>query len=195
MSSSGSGGDAAELRETLKEGVRILAPTRRPDGTLRKPIRIRPGYSPQDEVAVYQSKGALVSICLFFWIYCVGFSQKVAINWLWLRGSGRRRWRHLKRCRPAMIRWWNRNQSRNRLRGMRGRKKSVSRCLISEHFFFFCTITNYFRFLLDFWVITCSIAHENIASGLIAWKESNSAKSKLKVDNLPKTINYIKFMY
>ncbi|KAL8553645.1 hypothetical protein ACS0TY_002086 [Phlomoides rotata] len=59
MSSSGSGGDAAELGETLKEGERILASTRRPDGTLRKPIRIRAGYSPQDEVAVYQSKGAL----------------------------------------------------------------------------------------------------------------------------------------
>ncbi|XP_010926441.1 partner of Y14 and mago [Elaeis guineensis] len=43
-----------------KEGERILAPTRRPDGTLRKPIRIRAGYVPQDEVAIYQSKGALL---------------------------------------------------------------------------------------------------------------------------------------
>ncbi|KAF3649306.1 putative mRNA turnover protein 4 -like protein [Capsicum annuum] len=50
---------AAELSKTLKEGERILAPTRRPDGTLRKPIRIRAGYVPQDEVAIYQSKGAL----------------------------------------------------------------------------------------------------------------------------------------
>ncbi|KAJ8768217.1 hypothetical protein K2173_021157 [Erythroxylum novogranatense] len=50
----------AELRKTLKEGERILAPTRRPDGTLRKPIRIRAGYVPQDEVAIYQSKGALL---------------------------------------------------------------------------------------------------------------------------------------
>ncbi|KMZ57596.1 Partner of Y14 and mago [Zostera marina] len=41
-----------------KEGERILAPTRRPDGTLRKPIRIRAGYVPQDEVAIYQSKGS-----------------------------------------------------------------------------------------------------------------------------------------
>ncbi|XP_039015172.1 partner of Y14 and mago-like, partial [Hibiscus syriacus] len=49
----------AELRKTLKEGERILAPTRRPDGTLRKPIRIRAGYVPQEEVAIYQSKGAL----------------------------------------------------------------------------------------------------------------------------------------
>ncbi|CAI0439254.1 unnamed protein product [Linum tenue] len=48
-----------EISKTLKEGERILAPTRRPDGSLRKPIRIRAGYVPQDEVAIYQSKGAL----------------------------------------------------------------------------------------------------------------------------------------
>ncbi|KAM7252389.1 hypothetical protein ACFE04_024272 [Oxalis oulophora] len=50
----------AELNKTLKEGERILGPTRRPDGTLRKPIRIRAGYIPQDEVAIYKSKGALL---------------------------------------------------------------------------------------------------------------------------------------
>ncbi|KAL0293745.1 UNVERIFIED_CONTAM: Partner of Y14 and mago [Sesamum calycinum] len=66
MASSGNGGAedaselAAELGKTLKEGERILTPTRRPDGTLRKPIRIRAGYVPQDEVAIYQSKGAIV---------------------------------------------------------------------------------------------------------------------------------------
>ncbi|XP_059648136.1 partner of Y14 and mago isoform X2 [Cornus florida] len=69
MASSGNGGGgggeeevkelAAQLSKTLKEGERILAPTRRPDGTLRKPIRIRAGYVPQDEVAIYQSKGTL----------------------------------------------------------------------------------------------------------------------------------------
>eukprot|EP00249_Psilotum_nudum_P013091 c24148_g1_i1 orf=243-911(+) len=47
------------LDRPLKEGERILAPTRRPDGTMRKPIRIRAGYTPQDEVAIYQSRGAL----------------------------------------------------------------------------------------------------------------------------------------
>ncbi|GKV24226.1 hypothetical protein SLEP1_g33861 [Rubroshorea leprosula] len=61
---SSNGGDEqlkrlAELSKNLKEGERILAPTRRPDGTLRKPIKIRAGYTPQEEVAIYQSKGAL----------------------------------------------------------------------------------------------------------------------------------------
>lgn len=51
----------ADPGKTLKVGERILAPTRRPDGTLRKPVRIRAGYVPQDEVAIYQSRGALVS--------------------------------------------------------------------------------------------------------------------------------------
>ncbi|KAL2653399.1 hypothetical protein R1flu_021527 [Riccia fluitans] len=46
--------------EIQKEGERILAATRRPDGTLRKPVRIRAGYTPQDEVAIYQSKAALM---------------------------------------------------------------------------------------------------------------------------------------
>eukprot|EP00252_Welwitschia_mirabilis_P022729 TRINITY_DN623_c0_g1_i1.p1 TRINITY_DN623_c0_g1~~TRINITY_DN623_c0_g1_i1.p1 ORF type:complete len:227 (+),score=58.68 TRINITY_DN623_c0_g1_i1:223-903(+) len=45
---------------TLKEGERIVAPTRRPDGTLRKAIKIRAGYVPQEEVAIYQSKAALM---------------------------------------------------------------------------------------------------------------------------------------
>ncbi|XP_022159171.1 partner of Y14 and mago isoform X2 [Momordica charantia] len=66
MGSSDGGGEdlvkqMAELSKTLKEGERILAPTRRPDGTLRKPIRIRAGYVPQEEVAIYQSKGALAA--------------------------------------------------------------------------------------------------------------------------------------
>ncbi|XVF68102.1 hypothetical protein PTKIN_Ptkin10aG0176200 [Pterospermum kingtungense] len=64
MGSNNGGGEEqlkkmAELSKTLKEGERILAPTRRPDGSLRKPIRIRAGYVPQEEVAIYQSRGAL----------------------------------------------------------------------------------------------------------------------------------------
>ncbi|PWA94495.1 Exon junction complex, Pym [Artemisia annua] len=49
-----------EIKKTLKEGERLVGPTRRPDGTYRKPIRIRAGYVPQDEVAIYKSKGALL---------------------------------------------------------------------------------------------------------------------------------------
>ncbi|XWS40309.1 hypothetical protein CRYUN_Cryun18bG0129500 [Craigia yunnanensis] len=66
-SSNGGGGEEqlqkmAEFSKTLKGEERILAPTRRPDGTLRKPIRIRAGYVPQEEVAIYQSKGALLKM-------------------------------------------------------------------------------------------------------------------------------------
>ncbi|GFP87112.1 partner of y14 and mago [Phtheirospermum japonicum] len=59
MAGRGNGGAEDAAGKTLKEAERILPPTRRPDGTLRKPVRIRPGYQPQDEVAVYQSKGAI----------------------------------------------------------------------------------------------------------------------------------------
>lgn len=81
----------AELSKTLKEGERILAPTRRPDGTLRKPIRIRAGYVPQDEVAIYQSKGALVrshlqsiSLFLFFLFFLFSFFSSCSV---WLLGK------------------------------------------------------------------------------------------------------------
>jgi hypothetical protein len=43
---------------------RVIAPSRRPDGSLRKEIRIRAGYTPQDEVAIYQPKGAQVRLFL-----------------------------------------------------------------------------------------------------------------------------------
>ncbi|KAJ3674152.1 hypothetical protein LUZ60_006144 [Juncus effusus] len=59
-SNSGGGGAAARSLSLPKEGERIIAPSRRPDGTYRKEIRIRAGYVPQDEVAIYQSKGALL---------------------------------------------------------------------------------------------------------------------------------------
>ena len=64
---------AEQLGKTLKEGERLVGPTRRPDGTLRKAIRIRAGYVPQEEVAIYQSKGTLVlysySSKFFFFFY------------------------------------------------------------------------------------------------------------------------------
>lgn len=71
---------AAELGKTLKEGERILAPTRRPDGTLRKPIRIRAGYVPQDEVAIYQSKGSLVILFFHHVGVCLGCFASFLLN-------------------------------------------------------------------------------------------------------------------
>ncbi|CAL5183134.1 unnamed protein product [Lathyrus oleraceus] len=50
----------SKLSKSPKDGERIIASTRRPDGTLRKEIRIRPGYVPPDEVAIYQPKPALM---------------------------------------------------------------------------------------------------------------------------------------
>ncbi|CAL5329706.1 unnamed protein product [Camellia sinensis] len=115
MASSGNGGGGedevkqleAELSKTLKQGERILAPTRRPDGTLRKPIRIRAGYVPQDEVAIYQSKGAL----------CVNVDDGGD-------GSGRRRCNRCRMCRQVTIRFWIQNLRPNLLRGTKGRRRS-----------------------------------------------------------------------
>lgn len=39
---------------------RVVGGTMRPDGTLRKERKIRPGYVPQDEQPVYQSAGRQV---------------------------------------------------------------------------------------------------------------------------------------
>ncbi|XP_076921989.1 partner of Y14 and mago isoform X2 [Bidens hawaiensis] len=60
MADSEASGERLTKPLKLKEGERLIAPTRRPDGTLRKPIRIRAGFVPQDEVAIYKSKGALL---------------------------------------------------------------------------------------------------------------------------------------
>lgn len=56
MSSSERGEDQVKQ----KDGERIIAPTRRPDGTYRKQIRIRPGYVPPEETAIYRPKPLLV---------------------------------------------------------------------------------------------------------------------------------------
>ncbi|KAK6156948.1 hypothetical protein DH2020_011196 [Rehmannia glutinosa] len=76
----------AELGKTLKEGERIVGPTRRPDGTLRKPIRIRAGYWKKEMAATQEVPP--------------GYDPVV---------EGKR--------------------SRKQLRGMRERKRSVSRFL------------------------------------------------------------------
>ena len=44
-----------------EEGERVVAASRRPDGTVRKERRVRSGYVPQDEQQVYVSRGAAVS--------------------------------------------------------------------------------------------------------------------------------------
>lgn len=43
-----------------EQGERVIAASRRPDGTLRKERRVKPGYVPQDEQPVYQPRGAVV---------------------------------------------------------------------------------------------------------------------------------------
>lgn len=49
------------MADTREGGERIIAASRRPDGTLRKERKIRPGFVPQEEQQVYVSRGAAVS--------------------------------------------------------------------------------------------------------------------------------------
>ena len=49
-----------------EQGERVIAASRRPDGTLRKERRVKPGYVPQDEQPVYQPRGAVVRGLLGF---------------------------------------------------------------------------------------------------------------------------------
>lgn len=44
-----------------ERGEKVIAPSRRPDGTLRKERRIRPGYTPLDEMPAYVPAAARVS--------------------------------------------------------------------------------------------------------------------------------------
>lgn len=46
-----------------ERGEKVLTGSRRPDGTLRKERRIRPGYTPQDEMPAYVPTAARVSWC------------------------------------------------------------------------------------------------------------------------------------
>jgi partner of Y14 and mago protein len=44
--------------KTDKEGNRIIPSSLRPDGTLRKEIKVRPGYRPPEDVEVYKNRTA-----------------------------------------------------------------------------------------------------------------------------------------
>lgn len=52
----------AHAHLALQAGERIIAASKRPDGTIRKERRVRAGYVPQEEQQVYVSRGTAVSV-------------------------------------------------------------------------------------------------------------------------------------